>query len=295
MRAAADELDADVVHVHNFTRELSASALFAGDRAVVHTVHDAGILDGPVPGSPGSAGLMGAAKRAKATLDRTLVRRRADAVVAVSCHLADDLRHRGFDDVAVIPGFVPDPTGPPTPVGGDLVFVGRLAAEKRPEVVVRAFALVADRHPDTAVHVLGDGPRRDLVTDLARRLGLASRVVLHGMVDPPRVQEHIEAARAVVVPSTREAYPLVVVEAMVAGRPVIVSDIPAFREQVTDGVDGWVADELESFAAAIDEALLDAEEAGRRGRAAARATRAHATTTVAVDRHLDVYQRAISS
>lgn len=294
VRRVADELDADVVHVHNFARELSASVLFAGRRPVVHTVHDHHLLDGPVADAPGSGGARGLAKRTKAVVDRRLVRRRADAVVAVSTALAAQLHAAGFDEVVVIGGFVPDPTSPPSRPGDDVVFVGRLAAEKRPEVAVRAFAEVAARHPATTLHLVGEGPRRAGLEALVADLGLGGRVRFHGTVEQDRVAEHLAAARVVVAPSERESFGLVVTEAMVAGRPVVASDIPAFREQVTDGVDGWLAGGTTDVAAALEEALADPEEATRRGRAAAASARARATTSVAVERHLDVYRGAIA-
>lgn len=291
---AAAELGADVVHVHNFARELSASVLFTGGWPLVHTVHDHHLLHGPVPGAPGSAGLRGSAKRGKAIADRLLVRRRADAVVAVSGALAEELRTAGFDDVEVIGGFVPDPSAPASAPGDDVVVVGRLAVEKRPELAVRAFAEVAARHPAATLHLVGDGPLRADLEALVADLGLRERVRFHGSVAAERVAEHLAAARVVLAPSERESFGLVVTEAMVAGRPVVASDIPAFREQVTDGVDGWVAGDAQSFAAALDEALADPEECARRGRAAAASARTRATTSAAVDRHLDVYRRAVA-
>jgi len=291
---AAADLDADVVHVHNFARELSASALFAGAWPVVHTVHDHHLLHGPVPGAPGSAGLRGTAKRAKGALDRLLVRRRADGIVAVSAALAEELRAAGFGDVTVIGGFIPDPTTPALPPGGDVVFVGRLAVEKRPELAIRAFAEVAERHPTVTLQLVGDGPMRAELEALVAELGLQGRVRFHGNVEADRVSDHLTAARVVLAPSERESFGLVVTEAMVAGRPVVASDIPAFREQVTDGTDGWLVGGTGGFAAALDEALADPEEAARRGRAAAASARARATTSVAVARHLDVYRGAIA-
>lgn len=137
--------------------------------------------------------------------------------------------------VAVKPNTVPDP-GPAGPVGGDVLFVGRLSEEKGVLLLLDAW----EAHPDGAwgeLVVVGDGPLR---SEVAARAARRTDVRVTGLLDAAGVDAAMSAARAVVVPSTwTEAFPMVVLEAMARGRPVLASRLGGLPEIVTDDV-GWV-------------------------------------------------------
>ncbi len=111
---------------------------------------------------------------------------------------------------------------------GDFIFVGRLSAEKGPAVFAQAARLSGQR----AVFV-GDGPER------AALEAAHPEAVFLGWREPAEVRALMRAARTLVFPSVwYEGQPLTVLEALAMGTPVLVSDICAGREAVTDGVDG---------------------------------------------------------
>ncbi len=110
----------------------------------------------------------------------------------------------------------------------DIVVVGRLDPEKGIAVI-----LEAAKRADVSLKFIGDGPLKPQA--LAQ-----SGVDVTGWVTVQEVMQHLKTARALVFPSLwYETYGLVVSEAIALGIPVIVSDITAAAERITDGVQGW--------------------------------------------------------
>jgi glycosyltransferase involved in cell wall biosynthesis len=100
------------------------------------------------------------------------------------------------------------------------VSVGRLTTQKSLPDLVRAFA--AGSGPTDRLVLLGDGPLRDEVLDLARELAIDGRVQLLGFLDPP--WSEIAAADALVLASREEGMPNVILEALAVGTPVIATE-----------------------------------------------------------------------
>jgi glycosyltransferase involved in cell wall biosynthesis len=136
-----------------------------------------------------------------------------------------------------------------------VVFAGRHIPEKRVVAVVPAFALAADEVDGLRCTILGDGPDRGLVLAQIRERSLGDRVQAPGFVPEARVGEALSTALCLVLPSVREGYGLVVVEAAARGTPSVVVRAPdnAAVELVVDGVNGFVApsDSPVDLAAAI--------------------------------------------
>jgi len=133
----------------------------------------------------------------------------------------------------VIPGKMIDRSSVSTP---HLVFVGRLAAEKRVDLILMAMAELADT--GWTASIIGDGPLKDELHKLERDLFIAQgRVSWLGWRKEP--WEEVSDATVLVLPSPREGFPLVVVEALARGIPVIVSDGQlALKKFVREG-GGW--------------------------------------------------------
>ncbi len=136
-----------------------------------------------------------------------------------------------------------------------VVFAGRHIPEKRVPALVRAFAALRERAPELRLEVYGDGPQRDEVLALIDELGLGDVASAPGFVDAAVVDEALSDALCMVLPSRREGYGMVVVEAAARGVPSIVVADPdnAATELVEEGVNGFVAAsaEAEDLAAAI--------------------------------------------
>lgn len=118
----------------------------------------------------------------------------------------------------------------PPPVPPHVVSAGRLLDMKNVDVLIQAVASMRD--VPFSVDVLGDGPARASLEDLARRLGVRDRITFHGTVND--VCTRLRRASAVVSLSSFEGRPNAVLEAMATGAPLVVSDIAAHRE-IVDG------------------------------------------------------------
>lgn len=198
--------------------------------------------------------------------------RRADAVVACSVGMADDLavftgRARAAIDVvpnatvhpelarlAAAPLDHPwfEPGSPPVVVG-----IGRLAPPKDLPLLLEAFALVR-RHRTVRLLLLGDGPQRQAIEDRARTLGVDRDVALPGF--DPNPYRYLARAAAYVLASRREGLPGTLIEAMACGTPVVATDCPSGpREILADGRHGRLVPvgEPAALAAAIADTLDD--------------------------------------
>src|SRR4051794_28448185 len=136
-----------------------------------------------------------------------------------------------------------------------VVYAGRHIPEKRVPALVPALARARARAPGLRGEIYGDGPERERVLGLVRQHGLGDAVAVPGFVEHARVHAALGRALCLVLPSRREGYGLVVVEACAAGTPSVVvadPDNPA-AELVVGGVNRVVPPpaSAEDLAAAV--------------------------------------------
>jgi glycosyltransferase involved in cell wall biosynthesis len=207
-----------------------------------------------------------------------------------------DAAHDGGDAGTAAGG----PAADPFPQAGRprVGYVGRLAAAKRPELVVAAFDRL--RCPAWLV-VVGDGPQRPSVERAVARSPRRERILLHGFVDHSRVPAVLAHLDVLVLPSAYEELGSVLVEAMAAGVPVVVTRVGGMPEVVRDGetgllVDGGAGADPEvlanGLAAAVDR-LLDDPDLRRRMAVAARDRARDYSWPVLAGRVRDLYVHAL--
>jgi glycosyltransferase involved in cell wall biosynthesis len=128
----------------------------------------------------------------------------------------------------------------PRPVA---VFAGRLIPEKRAPALVPALARAREQIPNLRGEIYGDGPEREKVLGAIAELGLEEHVSAPGFVDREVLEKTLSSALCLVLPSSREGYGLIVVEAAARAVPVVVVEGPdnAATELVEEGVNGAVA------------------------------------------------------
>ena len=144
-----------------------------------------------------------------------------------------------------------------------LLFVGRLDAGKRVDVLLRALAFLRDAGSPAWLLIAGRGPDERDLASLADRLGLAERVRFLGQRDDvPRL---LKLAGALVLPSVAEGMSNALLEALATGTPVVATRIPA-NELLVDDSSAWLVpvDDAEALSRALLAALSDAPEASRR-------------------------------
>jgi N-acetyl-alpha-D-glucosaminyl L-malate synthase BshA len=125
---------------------------------------------------------------------------------------------------------------------------------KRVEDVVRAFALVHRRLPEARLVLVGDGPTRPAVEELARDLPVTFTGEQHDVVP------HLQRADVFLFPSELESFGLAALEALACGVPVIATRTGGLPELVEDGVNGWLhpVGDVEGMAGRALELLSDA-------------------------------------
>ncbi|MEO1773398.1 MAG: glycosyltransferase [Pseudomonadota bacterium] len=160
----------------------------------------------------------------------------------------------------------------PPPSGKALLFVGRLSAIKGVALLLRAVAALAETHPDLTLTLVGDGPEAPGLKAEAEALGIADRVTFTGYLSQDEVAERLAATDVFVLPSFAEGVPVVLMEAMAAGRPVIAPQVAGVPELVEHGVSGFLVPpgDLKRLTGSIDalirrpEVCVDMGEEGRR-------------------------------
>lgn len=178
---------------------------------------------------------------------------------AVALATASEL-HLPLSRLTVVHNGVPEASSPPPPIrraSNDrrvLGCVGRLSKEKGYDVALRALAQL----PDCELVFLGDGKELGKLRRMAASLGVHERVHFEGWVAPPWTERW--RFDALLVPSRYEGFGLVAVEAMVAGIPVVASDVAGLSEVVRDGQTGILVrpDEPEELISATRRLLDDA-------------------------------------
>jgi glycosyltransferase involved in cell wall biosynthesis len=185
------------------------------------------------------------------------------------------LREEGLNgSVTVLRGlYAESPPGPesdltPTPTSASLndplvLFVGRLIAEKQAPLAVAAIAQTKARIDGLRGEFLGDGPERAALQQAIAEHGLQQSVSAPGFADAAIVDREMRQAMCVLLPSRREGYGLVVVEAAARGTPsvVVAGEDNAATELIEEGVNGTIAPR--SDPQAIAEAIARVHEAGR--------------------------------
>lgn len=157
-----------------------------------------------------------------------------DRYIALSDFARQRLIRTGFPDSKIIvrPNFVPESPGPGSGESNNVVFVGRLVAEKGILTVLKAWKLL--ENPPELV-VIGDGPLRESL----ERASSGRNIRFTGWLQPSQVSDLMAKAALVVFPSEiYEAGPLVLLEAYSRGTPVLASDIGNFSDQVIEDVTG---------------------------------------------------------
>jgi colanic acid/amylovoran biosynthesis glycosyltransferase len=119
-----------------------------------------------------------------------------------------------------------------------IIAVGRLSPEKGQAGLLEAFANVIRGGIDAELTLVGDGPEGAVLHALADKLGIADRVAFAGRCSEQETLERIAAADLLVLSSFMEGLPIVIMEAMAAGTPVIASGVAGIPELVRDGQTG---------------------------------------------------------
>jgi glycosyltransferase involved in cell wall biosynthesis len=166
--------------------------------------------------------------------------------------------------ITVLRGLYAGPTEPPTPRSADplVLFAGRLIPEKQATLGVAAIALAAERIEGLRGEFLGDGPERAALDASIAEHGLEGVVSAPGFADAETIDAEMRRALCMLLPSRREGYGMVVVEAAARGTPsvVVAGEDNAATELIAEGINGTIA--ARSDPHALEEAIVRIDEGG---------------------------------
>jgi glycosyltransferase involved in cell wall biosynthesis len=147
--------------------------------------------------------------------------------------------------------------------------LGRGERGKNVDALIRALPQVLRDVPDARLIVIGDGPLRNELGALAQELGIAGRVDLPGAVDCDRLDRAYASAATFALPSSKEGFGIVYLEAWASGLPVVGSTFGAAGELIDEGIDGHTVDpaDVPALAGALIALLRDPAHAARMGAA----------------------------
>jgi glycosyltransferase involved in cell wall biosynthesis len=172
---------------------------------------------------------------------------------------------------------------PPAAKSYDLTYAGRLCDFKHIELLIDALGSVLARRPETTCLVIGDGPHRQSLEKYTADAGVADAVTFAGFVeDQSEFYGMLKACRVFALPSRREGFGIIVLEANAAGLPVVVADHPDnhARDLIGDGNGAVAPADAAAFAGALVR-LLD-EAPGARAAACHEVARRHDWDAIAV-------------
>jgi glycosyltransferase involved in cell wall biosynthesis len=149
----------------------------------------------------------------------------------------------------------------PLDVSCDVLFVGRLVKDKNVSLLIKAMAILAEHNPDIQCMIVGSGIEKGRIDRLITKLNLEQNIHLLGNLPRSRdIYGYMKASKVFVLPSSREGFGMVVLEALACGVPVVTVDHPAnaAKSLVKNGVDGSVAHaNPASLAEAIDQWIME--------------------------------------
>lgn len=213
---------------------------------------------------------------------RTVERHTVRGASAVQCTCqqeADEIRQLGVEcDIRIIPHPYTGPIRSSTEShsGLRLLFLSRLHPMKGLDVLLPAFARVMNLHPEAELVIAGSGDpayERE-IRRRTKQLDIAASVSFSGFLTGESKEEAFDSSDVFILPSQRENYGIVVVEAMARGLPVVISGEVGIARYVERAGAGLVATRTpEGFAKAMKRILASREEQERMGRAGVRLVR----------------------
>jgi glycosyltransferase involved in cell wall biosynthesis len=251
----------DLIDAHYFYPDGVAAALLARDLGLPLTITARGTDINLIPRHPVARQLI------------TWAATRADGLITVCQALKDELIRLGIDPEKVrvlrngvdLNGFRPLPReamrAPFAASGPILLSVGGLVPRKRHDLVIRAMLAL----PEATLLIVGEGTERDALARLARDLGVADRVRLLGPVPHARMAEIYSAGDILILASTREGWPNVLLEAMACGTPAIATPVWGAPEVITQPAAGRLLPDAtpEALAASVRDLLADRPDPGQ--------------------------------
>ncbi|MHC4337043.1 MAG: glycosyltransferase family 4 protein [Planctomycetota bacterium] len=178
-----------------------------------------------------------------------------------------------------------------------VAFVGRFHEQKGVDILLRAFQRLLKRHStsDIRLQLLGDGPLREPLVELAQQLGIINRVEFLGHTH--QVIQQLQQADIFILPSRAEGLSNALLEAMASGLPVVVSRIPGNIDTIQHKKNGLLfeVDNPDSLAESLVSLLSNLKFREALGKAARRSVEEKYSLSYVADRYINLYRDLLSS
>jgi glycosyltransferase involved in cell wall biosynthesis len=200
------------------------------------------------------------------------------ALIALSTYEAKEAKRLGYQKLAIVHNGIDlaelplgsrDGVRQEWGIAPDAIvigFVGRLAPQKAPWVLVDAFQRVSAKYPAALLVMVGDGPLRAKLLEMIQQKGLLGRVLLPGFMEGRRAMRGFDIFA---LASEYESFGYVLVEAMAEGLPIVTTKVGIAEEIVTEGENGFSVPtgDVEAFARAFDRLISNVTLRRRMGEA----------------------------
>ncbi|MDO4750278.1 MAG: glycosyltransferase family 4 protein [Eubacteriales bacterium] len=147
-----------------------------------------------------------------------------------------------------------------------LLNLGRLGLEKNIDELLRYFSQMLKKRPDLVFLIVGDGPARDRLDALVKKLDLSEHVIFTGSVQYYEVHEYYQLGDLFVCASTSETQGLTFIEAAANGLPLLCRKDPCLDPIIQQGVNGFQYETPDEFYSFSEQILSDAEWRARAGK-----------------------------
>ena len=253
----------DVIHCHNISRNISPSVLHAAKMnkiPVVMTVHDFHLICPKTwfiyeNGEPCPYGLgwrccvsncltfkrgkkyiiYHLLKILKVVLHRNIIKKNVAVFISPSECLAKWLQKSLQIETETISNYIDlsDINYKKIKNNKRILYVGRLSEEKGIKYLINAMPIILKKIPEAKLIVVGRGPEENNLKKISKELKITENVFFEGYVTDKQLKKHYQEAEIFAIPSYwAENFPLVILEAMAYGKPIIASDIYGLSERI---------------------------------------------------------------
>ncbi len=225
-----------------------------------------------------------------------------DAIIAVSNYVKQEMMDLGVseDKLHVVYSGVDlakyDAVKEPEKEDESIVYIGNLLPHKGVSDLIYALKSIKQDFPNALLNIIGSGPMMKTLKMQTNELGLEDNVVFHGRVPDLTKMKLLKASRCLVLPSIMESFGLVILEAMACAKPVIAYDIPAARETISDGCNGFLVPQkdVNCLSKKISEILSNKSKTKKMGRNGRNLVEEEFTWKKTAEKTLAVYKKALN-
>jgi glycosyltransferase involved in cell wall biosynthesis len=204
-------------------------------------------------------------------LTSNMIVKNADSAIALTEDMKRVMQDLYDRDIAVVPnGFniadYPDePSFEDTATHGkSILFVGRLKSVKGVQYLITSMKKIHEEMPDARLILVGDGEERERLAALSIQLGIQQYVQFIGIVPHEKVKTFMQQADVFVLPSLSEGLPIVILEAMACGLPIVASRVGGIPDILTNDTNGYLVEAKDTNDMANKIILLLSDDALRK-------------------------------